>query len=102
MKRFICTYSDFLDRMGYEIGGMGMEVSLDKLPVGVPAVVTAIRCSPSFCSRLRDFGLVSGTRVMVRYRSPDRGVAAVEFRGTVIAMRCKDLKGVRVRWQKSR
>lgn len=79
-----------------------MEISLDRLPVGIPAVVTQLRCPPAFCRRLGDFGLVPGTKVMIRYRSPDRGVAAVELRGTVIALRSRDLRGVRVRWQRIR
>lgn len=76
-----------------------MEVALDRLPVGIPAVVTAVRCHPELNARLRDFGLVPGTGVQIRYRSPDRGVAALEFRGTVIALRSADLKGVRVKWE---
>lgn len=75
-----------------KLEGMGMEVALDKLPVGIPAVVTSQQCSP--------LGLLPGTRVLICYRSPDRGVVAVEFGGTVIALQSKDLKGVRVSWHR--
>lgn len=75
-----------------------MQVSLDRLPVGVPAVVLQVGCKEELRSRLRDFGLVPGTEVITRYRSPDKGVTALEFRGTVIALRTRDLKGVRVKW----
>lgn len=85
--------------MDYEIGGMVMKVSLDRLPPGVPAVVLQIDCRQELRSRLRDFGLVPGTEVITRYRSPDKGVTALEFRGTVIALRTRDLKGVRVKWE---
>jgi Fe2+ transport system protein FeoA len=73
--------------------------SLDRLPIGVPAVVMRIGCSRELGKRLADFGLVQGTEVMARYRSPDKGVTALEFRGTVLALRTRDLKGVRVQWR---
>lgn len=76
-----------------------MQVSLDRLPQGIPAVVLQIGCKQELRCRLRDFGLVPGTEVITRYRSPDRGVTALEFRGTVIALRTRDLKGVRVEWK---
>lgn len=75
-----------------------MQVGLDKLPIGIPATVLQVGCSKELNRRLRDFGLVPGTEVTTRYRSPDGGVAAVEFRGTVIALRTRDIKGVRVKW----
>lgn len=85
--------------MDYEIGGMVMQVRLDRLPCAIPAVVLEISCKPELRERLRDFGLVPGTEVTARYRSPDKGVTALEFRGTVIALRTRDLKGVRVKWE---
>lgn len=75
-----------------------MQGSLDRLPCGIPAKVTDVGCPRQLQSRLFDFGLIPGTHVMIRYRSPDKGVTAVEFRGTVIAVRTRDLKGVRVCW----
>lgn len=77
---------------------MDMQVSLDRLPVGIPAEVLQVSCSEGLTKRLRDFGLVPGTTVMSRYRSPGGGVTALECRGAVLALRTKDLKGVRVRW----
>ena len=76
-----------------------MQVRLDRLPCAIPAVVLEISCKPELRERLRDFGLVPGTEVTARYRSPDKGVTALEFRGTVIALRTRDLKGVKVRWE---
>ena len=75
-----------------------MQVGLDKLPMGVPATVIHMGCSESLRHRLEDFGLIPGTVVMTRYRSPGGGVTALECRGTVLAMRTRDLKGVRVQW----
>ena len=84
--------------MDYEIGGMEMQVSLDKLPMGVPATVVHMACPEALRKRLEDFGLIPGTVVLTRYRSPGGGVTALECRGTVLALRTGDLKGVRVQW----
>ena len=75
-----------------------MQSRLDCLPQGLSAIVLQINCKKEITQRLKDFGLVPGTAVMIRYRSPDKGVIALEFRSTVIAMRSKDLKGVLVQW----
>lgn len=77
-----------------------MERAMDKLQKGVPASVTKIRCGKALGRRLQDFGLVPGTQVVVRYRSPDGGVTAFSCRGAVLALRTKDLKGVLVEWEK--
>ena len=76
-----------------------MLFSLDRLPRDIPATVVQIGCKKELCARLKDFGLVPGTQVISRYRSPDGGVIALEFRGTVLALRKRDLKGVRVKWE---
>lgn len=47
-------------------------------------------------NRLRDFGLVPGTEVICRYRSPGGQVTALSFRSAVIAMRTRDLNKIRV------
>lgn len=75
-----------------------MQITLDRLPINIPARVIQIDCKPELRDRLQDFGLIPGTVVTACYRSPDRGVTALEFRDTVIALRTRDLKGVRVRW----
>lgn len=75
-----------------------MLLTLDRLPAGVPAAVVQIGCHEALRERLRDFGLIPGTKVVVCYRSPDKGVTALQFRGSVIALRTRDLKGVRVQW----
>lgn len=76
-----------------------MQGSLARLPIGIPAIVIQVGCRKELAGRLRDFGLVPGTKVISNYRSPGGGVTAVEFRGVVIALRTLDLKGVRVQWQ---
>ena len=83
--------------MDYEIGGMAMEVTLDRLPQGIPATVLQLSCKPELSRRLRDFGLVPGTKVRRRYASPGGHVMAIELRGSMLALRRNDLHRIRVR-----
>ena len=73
-----------------------METGLDQLKLNLPSVVTQIDGAQELQSRLRDFGLVPGTKVICRYRSPGGKVTALAFRGMVLAMRTRDLKKIRV------
>ncbi len=74
-----------------------MEISLDKLEHDVTGVVTQIGCHEALRCRLRAYGLVEGTEVSLRYRSPDGGVTALSLRGTVVALCTRELKKIRVR-----
>ena len=73
-----------------------METSLNCVRPGARAVVMQIGVEPELARRLRDFGLVPGTRVCCCYRSPGGQVTALELRGTVVALRTRDLKHIRV------
>jgi Fe2+ transport system protein FeoA len=74
-----------------------MELSLDRLEPDIFCTVLEVRSPEPLKSRLRQFGLVPGTDICVRYRSPDSGVTAVELRGTIVALRTRELKKIRVR-----
>lgn len=74
-----------------------METSLDQVRTGVRAVVTKIEVKAELERRLQDFGLVPGTLVCCRYRSPGGQVTALELRGAVVALRTRDLKRIGVR-----
>lgn len=74
-----------------------METTMDLVRPGVEAVVVRIDAGYFLKRRLKDFGLVPGTAVRCRYRSPGRDVTALEFRGTVVALRTRDLKRILVR-----
>ena len=71
-----------------------MEMGLNQMGLGKLAKVTGV--DGSLGSRLKDFGLVPGTRVCCRYRTPGGKVTAVEFRGTTIALRTRDMQAIRV------
>ncbi len=73
-----------------------MEISLNRLMPGCGGVVTKMECRKTLRHRLWDFGLVPGTLVQCRYRSPDGGLTAIELRGTVLALRTRDLENIRV------
>ena len=74
-----------------------METTLDRIQPGKQAVITQMDIEPALKCRLRNFGLVLGTAVCCRYRSPGGQVSALAFRGTVVAMRTRDLRKIRVR-----
>lgn len=74
-----------------------MQTNLNFLRLGRHAVVEMVDTEPALRQRLRDFGLVPGTHVCCRYRTPGGSVTAVEFRGCVVALRTRDLEKIRVR-----
>ena len=74
-----------------------MKITLARLPVGIPAIVDNISTDKLLSRRLRDFGLIPGTTVSVCYRSPHGGVTALVCRGTVVAIRTKQLQSIYVR-----
>lgn len=74
-----------------------MQTNLNFLRQGKLAVVENVDTEPALRQRLRDFGLVPGTLVCCRYRTPGGSVTAVEFRGSVVALRTRDLEKIRVR-----
>ena len=59
-------------------------------------MVKAVNTNTHLRRRLQDFGFVPGTLVTCRYLGPGRKVAALEFRGTVLALRMADLRDIRV------
>ncbi|MBP3305733.1 MAG: ferrous iron transport protein A [Oscillospiraceae bacterium] len=71
-------------------------MALERLMPGDVGVVVRMALGDALEGRLRCFGLVPGTRVQCRYLSPDGSLTALELRGTVIALRTRDLKGIRV------
>ncbi len=72
-----------------------MEVSLEKLSPGQYAMVEQIAGSEAFQQGLQGYGLVPGTVVQCRYRCPGGALTALSFRGTVLAVRTAQLKGIR-------
>ena len=71
---------------------MPVEITLDRLGLGQTAVVTGMDTDTFLTQRLQAFGMVPGTQVRCRCRTPGGSVTALEFRGTVVALRTRDMK----------
>jgi ferrous iron transport protein A len=71
-----------------------MEITLDQLCLEQKAVVTRIETSQHLRMRLRDFGMIPGTKVRCRCFSPNGFAVALEVRGSVLALRSRDLRGI--------
>ena len=69
-------------------------MTLDKLPLGQEAVITAVGGEGALRCRLLDMGLIPGTRVTCRGRSPAGDPAAYLIRGAVVALRTRDAASV--------
>lgn len=74
-----------------------MLVNLDSVCPGCRCAVVSVNTDKALRERLRDFGLVPGTQVCPRYRSPGGHGTVISFRGTELALRTRDLKHIRVR-----
>ena len=71
-----------------------MDITLDRLRPGQQAVVTDLGEDAYLKERLMVYGMVPGTTVFCRYRSPDGSVTSLECRGSVIALRTADMKRI--------
>lgn len=74
-----------------------MIMTLDQLPTGRNAAVMAVNSDEPLKRKLYDFGLVAGTQIQCRYRSPKGDVTAIALRGSVLALRTEDLRRIIVR-----
>lgn len=73
-----------------------MFVSLDRVGLGCECTVATVNTEKNLKRRLEDFGLVPGTAVRPEYRSPGGHGTVIGFRGTMLALRTRDLKQIRV------
>ena len=69
---------------------------LAALREGESGYVTELSASPAMELRLRDLGLVRGTRVTCVLQGPGGGLRAYLIRGALIALRKGDADGVRL------
>ncbi|MBP3673984.1 MAG: ferrous iron transport protein A [Oscillospiraceae bacterium] len=73
-----------------------MLFGLDAVGLGCWCRVAEVDTDDALKQRLRDFGLVPGTKVRPEYRSPGGHGTVIGFRGTQLALRTRDLKRIRV------
>lgn len=74
-----------------------METSLNCIPTGKWVMVTELSMDSALKARLKDFGLIPGTPVCRQYCGPGGKVSALAFRGTVVALRTRELQNIQVR-----
>ncbi|MBO4937822.1 MAG: ferrous iron transport protein A [Oscillospiraceae bacterium] len=73
-----------------------MIVSLDRVCLGCRCSVAAVDTDEVLKRRLQDFGVIPGTVLCPEYRSPGAHAAVIGVRGTMLALRTRDLKRIRV------
>lgn len=73
------------------LGGMKMEFGMERIRPGMEVVITRVAPGHPMRGRLRQFGMVPGTRVWCRC---GEGLLALELLGTVIGIRRRDLAGI--------
>lgn len=93
---FLSQFMLLSNRMKGMNGGIPMILPLDQVCMGTWACVVWVDTDRQLRHRLRDFGLVPGTRVRRRYVSPGGDVVAIELRGSVLALRKSDLHSIQV------
>ena len=63
------------------------QISLDKLPIGKKANVSALISDGAARRRMLDLGIIRGTEIEPLYKSPSGNPVAYWIRGAVIALR---------------
>lgn len=63
------------------------ELSLDSVPIGKTATVKKLNTTGATNRRLRDLGIIEGTRIKCLLKSPSGDPRAYLIRGAVIALR---------------
>lgn len=69
---------------------MSAPTKLSELPEGSSAVIESVMSGRSSLTRLRELGLVPGTRVRIVRRAPLGEPIEVQVRGSMLAMRNQD------------
>jgi len=76
---------------------MQTEKQLADLKEGESAYIKEINISGAMRRRLRDLGLITGTRVKCSFKSPCGDPVAYIIRGAVIALRSEDSRRISVK-----
>ncbi|MFT3983866.1 MAG: FeoA family protein [Lachnospiraceae bacterium] len=63
------------------------QITLNKLPIGKKASVTALNSDGTIRRRMLDLGIIDGTEIETLYKSPSGNPVAYLIRGAVIALR---------------
>ena len=74
----------------------GMDMTLDELPVGRSAVITAVGGEGVLRCRLLDMGLIPQTRVHVSKVAPMGDPMELQLRGYVLTLRKEDARSITI------
>lgn len=72
-------------------------MTLDKLPVGEQAIITAVGGAGALRLRLLDMGVIPRTRVTVTRRAPMGDPIELQLRGYRLSLRLEDARSVEVK-----
>ncbi len=71
--------------------------TLDKLPVGNPAVVTKVGGEGALRCRLLDMGIIPGTGIVIQKVAPMGDPIELRLRGYELSIRLEDARNIEVR-----
>jgi len=71
-------------------------MTLDKLPIGKPAIITKVGGQGELRLRFLDMGLIPNTRVIVRKTAPLGDPIELNIRGYALTMRKEDATKIEV------
>ncbi len=69
-------------------------VTLDKLNIGQSAEIIEVKGDPDTCFRLRELGIIEGTRVHVVRRAPLGDPVVFNIKGYELALRKRDISKI--------
>ena len=75
--------------------------TLDKLPVGNPAVVTKVGGEGALRCRLLDMGIIPGTGIVIQKVAPMGDPIELRLRGYELSIRLEDARNIEVRAEQS-
>ncbi|MBQ9298071.1 MAG: ferrous iron transport protein A [Clostridia bacterium] len=68
--------------------------SLYDVKIGLTAIIKEIACDNNIKQRILDLGIVKGTKIKPKFKSPSGNPIAYEVRGAIIAIRNDDAKKI--------
>ena len=77
-------------------------LTLDKLPIGVSAVVTRVGGEGALRCRLLDMGIIPGTKIMIQKVAPMGDPIELRLRGYELSIRLEDARNIEVETEQSK
>ena len=77
-------------------------LTLDKLPIGVSAVVTRVGGEGALRCRLLDMGIIPGTKIMIQKVAPLGDPIELRLRGYELSIRLEEARNIEVQTEQSK